>query len=404
MDYTISDFFHTFSGKVRLVAGMGGLSRRVIDVGILDYELEIGLKDRYLHTNFHEEQLIVTTFLYAKDNPFLISDAVKHLVQKGTSGLVIKNVFRLSIPDSVLRFADSRNFPIFIIESREVYFEEIIYEVNRRRELVADEQYQRNQLALLLSQKLTDEEIVRRVRDICPSCCSEFFALFLMFDANSNISDYQRCYQRFASSQLNRPGNALLPYQTGVFFVCSHESAMPSFDDETIEEILQILSPQKTFGSAGVSSKHLKLEEFPVAAIESTYAAQANVAYEKAFQRYDDLGTYQVLFPFCESREMRMFSHKVLGAISDYDAEYGTHLLEALEQFVYQDCNLNTTADNLGLHKNTIRYRLEKIYEITNLDYRSFPDMEQLSLATKIRKISRGAEESRQQNDLALLQ
>ena len=50
MDYTISDFFHTFSGKVRLVAGMGGLSRRVIDVGILDYELEIGLKDRYLHT------------------------------------------------------------------------------------------------------------------------------------------------------------------------------------------------------------------------------------------------------------------------------------------------------------------------------------------------------------------
>lgn len=73
------------------------------------------------------------------------------MYKKGTSGLVIKNVFRLSIPDSVLRFADSRNFPIFIIESREVYFE-IIYEVNRRRELVADEQYQRNQLALLLSQ------------------------------------------------------------------------------------------------------------------------------------------------------------------------------------------------------------------------------------------------------------
>ena len=59
MYYTVSDFANTYTGCVKLVAGGGGMSRRINNVGILDYELDPSLKDRYLRTNFQEGQFPV---------------------------------------------------------------------------------------------------------------------------------------------------------------------------------------------------------------------------------------------------------------------------------------------------------------------------------------------------------
>ena len=91
MDYTVSDFYHVFKEKLLLLAGEGGLPREVSSVGILDYELDPSVKDRYICDNFHHDMLVVATFLYAKKNPYLIGDAVRHLIQKGCSGLLIRN-------------------------------------------------------------------------------------------------------------------------------------------------------------------------------------------------------------------------------------------------------------------------------------------------------------------------
>ena len=46
MYYMISDFLNTYGTNVSLVAGKGGLSRIVKDVGILDYELDISLRNK----------------------------------------------------------------------------------------------------------------------------------------------------------------------------------------------------------------------------------------------------------------------------------------------------------------------------------------------------------------------
>ena len=54
MDYTVSDFYHVFEEKFVLLAGKDGLSRNVNSVGILDYELDPSVRDRYVCDNFHE--------------------------------------------------------------------------------------------------------------------------------------------------------------------------------------------------------------------------------------------------------------------------------------------------------------------------------------------------------------
>ena len=47
MYYMISDFLNTYGSNVSLIAGKGGLSRIVKDVGILDYELDASLRNKY---------------------------------------------------------------------------------------------------------------------------------------------------------------------------------------------------------------------------------------------------------------------------------------------------------------------------------------------------------------------
>ena len=62
MDYTVSDFYHVFEEKFVLLAGKDGLSRNVNSVGILDYELDPSVRDRYVCDNFHEGMIVVSTF------------------------------------------------------------------------------------------------------------------------------------------------------------------------------------------------------------------------------------------------------------------------------------------------------------------------------------------------------
>lgn len=69
MIYTVSDFLNSYAESVRLIAGKGGLSRAIGQVSILDYELMPGLKTRYQRVSFEPDQLVLSTFLYARDDP-----------------------------------------------------------------------------------------------------------------------------------------------------------------------------------------------------------------------------------------------------------------------------------------------------------------------------------------------
>ena len=137
MLYTISDFSREYEGSVRLIAGSDGVSRAVSGVGILDYELMPGLKNKYQRVNFSSDEIILSTFLYAKDDPYLITEAVKYLVAKGTSGLIIKNVLHIPIPDQAIRYANARHYPVFLTTDDSLFFDSVIYEVKRHIEQLA---------------------------------------------------------------------------------------------------------------------------------------------------------------------------------------------------------------------------------------------------------------------------
>ena len=111
MHLTVSKLINipSFAG-LKLIAGADGLSRTISKPGILDYEYDPRVTKRYIDINFHPGQFVLTTFLYAVNNEYLIFDAVKNLVSRGASGLVIKNIFSISIPKMPLTMLTPTTF------------------------------------------------------------------------------------------------------------------------------------------------------------------------------------------------------------------------------------------------------------------------------------------------------
>lgn len=390
MDYTVSDFYHVFEEKFVLLAGKGGLSRNVNSVGILDYELDPSVKDRYICDNFHEGMLVVSTFLYAKKNPYLIGDAVRHLVKKGCSALLIRNVFNLQIPEAVLKYADSKDFPILLVNGSGVYFEDFVYEVRHRREQMKRADFYEDALNELLGGELSPEEIVHRTKVIVPSLGPSYFVVCAISDEPLREDESAQLSAAYRQSGLFSVTNKLIEFDGQVLFVYSSDALSQSYGKRLFSEIFDLLSDGgRRKVRLGISALHYYRMEFRDAILESRYAASCRRPEGETFTCYDDLGVYKLLLRFCHTKEFSRFSDLILDPIRDYDTENGTVLFETLLAYVENDASLKATAQLLSQHENTIRYRLEKIGTVCDLNYRSSADAEQLSLAVKIH-IARG--------------
>lgn len=381
-NYTVSDFYKTFESGLTLVAGSGGMSRLISAAGFLDYEIDPAMKDKYYHTNFQKNQLTVTTFSVAKDNPYLILDAIKYLVAKGTSGLVVKNVFKLPIHESVLRYADSMNFPIFYVNSQDIYVELLIFEVYKRLFILNTFRDSQRCVAAILSGNLNSDEVIKYAKELNPSITDRYYSIYVKMDEYNVPNSIDALYKSFISSELNIPQNCFVPYNSGAFIICDRDSNLPP------EESINILTNNKEAFNFGISNSHSTLRDFDVCLRESLYAASLHKSHGNIVS-YGSLGSLQLILPFTDTVEMQKFKSRVLTPILDYDIENNSNLLQTLTAYIESNCNIDTASAMLSQHKNTIRYRLDKIAVISGFDYKSFSDLEQLSLAIKIHNYSK---------------
>jgi purine catabolism regulator len=80
---------------------------------------------------------------------------------------------------------------------------------------------------------------------------------------------------------------------------------------------------------------------------------------------FNDLRFYRILIQFHDKEELRTIYNETIGKLSDHDKEHQTNLTDTLRTFF--DCNtsLVETAQKLFVHVNTIKYRLQKVEQIT---------------------------------------
>jgi sugar diacid utilization regulator len=103
---------------------------------------------------------------------------------------------------------------------------------------------------------------------------------------------------------------------------------------------------------------------------------------------FEQTGTYQLLLPHMnDPAELKRFYSETVKPLVSYDEQYETDLLGTLSTFLECDANVNATAARLITHRHTIRYRFERVRELTGLDVSSTDGREKLSLGLKAMRV-----------------
>ena len=102
---------------------------------------------------------------------------------------------------------------------------------------------------------------------------------------------------------------------------------------------------------------------------------------------FDDVGIFSLLLNINDKELMQNFYLSTLQAIIEYDKSNNMKLLVTLEAYLDHDMNIQSTADAIFIHKNTLKYRLNKIQELLCCNIRSSQQVIRLGIALKIGKL-----------------
>jgi sugar diacid utilization regulator len=96
-------------------------------------------------------------------------------------------------------------------------------------------------------------------------------------------------------------------------------------------------------------------------------------------------GTYKLLFRVLQENpeELETFYGETLEPVVHYDSRYGTELVQTLITYLANDASTVRTAGDLFAHRHTIRYRLDRVGELSGLDVDKSEDRERLTLGIK---------------------
>jgi sugar diacid utilization regulator len=142
-------------------------------------------------------------------------------------------------------------------------------------------------------------------------------------------------------------------------------------------------------GRSRIATDPMDLQRAAGEALLAANVAAPDASLESQLLAFEDTGAYRLLLPAMseDPAELERFYSETVAPLIAYDEQYGTELVTTLETFLANDGSMATTSERLFTHRHTIRYRLERMRELTGLDVSSTDGRERLSLGLKAMRV-----------------
>jgi sugar diacid utilization regulator len=159
--------------------------------------------------------------------------------------------------------------------------------------------------------------------------------------------------------------------------------------DEALERARRLAERLRSHGAVGISSFYAGPAEYGRALQEAELVL--DVVLQSGEGMVENMGSssYRLLFRVLVSHpeEVKAFYEDTIGPVVRYDAEYRTDLVNTLETYLGNDCNMNATAAAIFAHRHTVAYRLDRVKDLTGLHPARSEDRERLGLGLKAFRI-----------------
>lgn len=382
MAVTINDVLELEIMKgFKVVAGRDGLSETILATEILDFEFVQEGVDYRKNKMFEGDSIVLSSLLFAKDEPDRILDAVKRLMALNVKGLAYKPVFFKKLPQAALDYADANGFVILEFGYDE-FFEDIIANI---KELVEKDQAADLTETLfeeMLERKFTAEEAEAAKDKINPLLRPETLAVCLRLEG-AGEDRIREIIRR------GRPDQRL---SSKIFVGKCKDKLMVilSQDEQNLHRFRALMEDVKVAyglreetyieGVSDIRNINTGIDRI----IQQAYWAEAVAEIEEESTKwYKDLGVYKLIISDIHASSIAEYMETYLEPLFD-DSEKDQELLHTAVEYILAKGDSQKTAERLFCHKNTIRYRLGKIQEKLDPSVNEREFYQNLAMAIKI--------------------
>lgn len=386
--------------KAKVVAGKLGLDRVIKYVTVMEVpDITQWLKGG---------DFIITSFYAIKDSIEDQCNIIKEFDDRNCAAIAIKtNRYIKSIAEEVISIADERNFPVIEIPREVTYidimtplFEAILNNQNRTRII---EEFL---MEIVHHQYKSRDSVIERGKSLGIQLDKGYFYTISVDIDNFDDMRKKYNYDVYKLSQIKEKFYMLIDGAVKNSTVKSSNEKhflLRGSDNLTIFLQADAIKNAEKYGEKIMNSirklqsaycNDIKLSigvgniGDGVDAIERGYnEAKAALRIGKAISfkpgifRYKDVGIYDVLYGQ-SSEYLKSIISKCLGNVIE-DKE----LIDTLKTYFEFNENINDASKKMFIHKNTLKYRLDRIKKISGLDIKDINDKVKLYLGIVALKI-----------------
>ena len=367
----------------RLISGSGGLDKEVNATEIVDFEFADGIEFTR-EEMFYGNSLGITSLMFARNKPELLLDAVIRMDEMGIACLCYKPIFYKELPREVIEYSEEHDFPIFVITD-DAFFEDIVLAVKKEAGLDMTETEIEEAFERILKGQISENEMERLRHMVLPA--DGKYVQAALFESGGEPGLYDRDHmvryiRRLSLEPKYSERVSLTRFRKGGLMLMTRESADGPDLDVLMKDAAIACGIPLEKAVIGLSEV-LDKRDFTEAVYEAFWTLQAAKINGEDLEKYRDMGVYRLLAP-------EMGSGKLIRSAKDFlrplveEADETSDLLETAREYVLSNCDLNEAAGRLYCHKNTVRYRVRKIHEMTASQLSEEDFRESLVLAVRV--------------------
>ncbi len=360
-----------------VVAGHNGLHKSVQNVEILDFEFSPDIHT-VRDTIFTPNSVVLSSLLFAKQQPEYLLNAVKNLIELGASALAYKPVIFKDLPKEVIMYADENNFPILRFGGDE-FFEKIILETMAYAKTQDYSFFLETMMKRLIEEDIPDEQIKSFLQQI-----NKPFDKYV-FVANIQVQEYtdsQWMQPLFQLEPLMKSG-MICSYKKSLFILFTHSSEQFQFK-KFLNEWLVMYAISTESLTFGYSSRHVTQQELSIAVREAYYARIMAELEGIPSRHYETLASDCLLIELHrkDAKFAMDYVYSYLGPLLEEKAD--PDLIKTAITYVAKKGNIKEVAIAHFCHPNTIRYRMAKIRQLLAPIDNEYVFYERLAAAVKL--------------------
>lgn len=180
-----------------------------------------------------------------------------------------------------------------------------------------------------------------------------------------------------------------LNMEEGLLSIFSGDQLIPGRLHSYIEDCIgKFRQQQNAYPLASVSNRKAKPDQIREAYSEVKEGLRLTPYWNEGQQvaSYRQL-ELNVVLQQVPAETMQKYCSRTLAGLLGREPEYVREMLNTLETYLDNDGHINETARKLFIHRNTATYRMEKLSELLDVDFKKTNDLLRLRLAFLFRKM-----------------